>query len=97
MHVTKPNYISQNMFDRVLQDLFSLNTAGGELRFQMAVLLQLLRGSADHAQVLFDIDSVASQAKAYSPARKAEIAYVMGMQLGFELAIVYPPTAPDGC
>jgi hypothetical protein len=95
MNITKPDYISQNMFDRVLRELSSLNTTGADLRQQMILLMQLLRGSADYAQILVDIQSVIDSAKTHTAGRRAEIAFVMGMQLGFELALAYPPLASD--
>ena len=91
MHVTQPDYISQEMFDQVLRGLSSLESSGLDLRQQVSMMFQLLRGSSEHDQVMIDVHSVVEAAKARSDDRKAEIAFVMGMQLGFQLALVHPP------
>jgi hypothetical protein len=95
MHVTSPDYISQEMFDEFLRGLFCLDTSAGDLRQQVIFMLQRLRASSERLQILTDIESVVQNSSAHSTEQRTEIAYVMGMQIGFELAAHYPPRMLD--
>lgn len=91
MQITNPDYISQEMFDDLLKDMFSLVTPGTDLKQQMRLLRQRFLNSSERSRILADIESVAEYASVHSIEGNVAIAYVMGMQLGFELAAHYPP------
>jgi hypothetical protein len=86
-----PSYISQSMFDEALQERFLENASDESVRLQASQLLRLLRGSRMYQQVLVDIGHAAQVSRRTSTEQTAEIAFCMGLQFGFELAVTYPP------
>jgi hypothetical protein len=91
MQITDPGYISQRMFDAALQSKFIDNVDDAAVRQQAVTLLHLFRNSATHSQVLADVLHAARISRRTSVEQVAEIAFAMGMQFGFEMALTYPP------
>ena len=89
MRVINPNYISQETFDAALQD-FHDNADGKDVREQAIALIRLLRTSAIHDQMRSAITYAAKASGHSSKEQMSEIAFVMGMHFGFQLASNYP-------
>jgi hypothetical protein len=94
MRITNPSYMSQQMFDNALRQKFHQNPDDTAVRTQAVRLIQLLRGSLSHRQILVDIAHAAKASGRTSTEQTAEIAFAMGLQFGFELALSYPPLSP---
>ena len=95
MQITNPSYISQQMFDNALRWKFLENTDDDAVRQQALKLIQLFWGSSLRQQVLTDIDHAANVSGRTSRQQTGEIAFAMGLQFGFELALSYPPLKPQ--
>ncbi len=95
MRVTNPSYISQEMFDNAVREKFQDNPNDGAVREQAIRLLQLARGSKWRGQILVDIMHAAKVSRQVSTEQTAEVAFCMGLQFGFELALSYPPLPPN--
>jgi hypothetical protein len=95
MRVTNPSYISQQMFDNAVREKFQNNPDDGAVREQAIQLLQLARGSKWRGQILVDIMHAAKVSRQVSTEQTVEIAFCMGLQFGFELALSYPPLPPS--
>src|SRR5271154_2201294 len=95
MRITNPSYISQRMFNIALRDKFLENPDDDAILRQAVELLQLFRGSTLHHQVLVDISHAANASGRTSWDQAAEVAFAMGLQFGFELALSYPPLSPS--
>ena len=91
MHITNPSYVTQEMFDTALHEKFIDNAADAAVRQQAIRLVQLFRGSAAYSQVLSDVFHAAKISGHTSTGQVVEIAFAMGLQFGFELALSYPP------
>ena len=91
MHITNPSYISQETFDAVVYAKFINNSADNEVRKQAVRLIQLFRSSSAYSQILTDISYAAKVSRHASKEQVAEIAFAMGLQFGFELALSCPP------
>ena len=91
MQITDPSYITQRMFDTALQSKFIYNVDDADVRRQAVTLLHLFRNSTTHPQVLADVLHAARISRRTSVEQVAEIAFAMGLQLGFEVALTYPP------
>ena len=95
MRLANPNYISQQMFDKALQDKFQDNSDDEAVRQQAVKLIQLVRGSQSRKWILADIMHAAKVSGHTSLEETVEIAFSMGLQFGFELALSYPPLPPN--
>lgn len=95
MQLTNPNYISQQMFNKALREKFQDNPDDEAVRQQAIKLIQLVRGSQTYEQILVDIMRAAKVSGHTSKEQTAEIAFYMGLQFGFELALSYPPLSPS--
>jgi hypothetical protein len=82
------------MFDNALRQKFHENPDDDAVRKQAARLIQLPRGSPSHRQILVDIAQAAKASGRTAREQMAEIAFAMGLQFGFELALSYPPLSP---
>jgi hypothetical protein len=91
MQLTSPSYISQQMFDKALREKFQDNPDDEAVRQQAMKLIQLVRGSQSRERTLVDIMHAAKVSGHTSKEQTAEIAFCMGLQFGFELALSYPP------
>jgi hypothetical protein len=89
MQTANPDYISQEKFDRALQE-FQQRPNNDAVFHQAVTLIQLLRGSTAYKQVLFDVAQAAKTSGHTSKEQTSEIAFAMGMQFGFDLASNYP-------
>jgi hypothetical protein len=79
------------MFDEALQERFLENASDESVRLQASKLLRLLRGSRMHQQVFSRHWACGAVSRRTSTEQTAEIAFCMGLQFGFELAVTYPP------
>ncbi len=95
MRVTNPSYISQQMFDKALQEKFFENPDDQAVRQQAKTLMQLVTTSRFREQILTDIIHAAKISGYTSKEQTAVIAFCMGVQFGFELALTYPPLPPN--
>jgi hypothetical protein len=95
MRITNPNYISQQMFDVALRQKFLENPDDDAVTQQALRLTELFRGSLSRQQVLVDIAHAAKVPGHTSMEQAQEIAFAMGLQFGFELALSYPPLSPS--
>lgn len=95
MRVTNPTYISQQMFDKALQERFFENPDDQAVRQQAKTLMQLVTTSRFRDQILTDITHAAKISGYTSKEQTAVIAFCMGVQFGFELALTYPPLPPN--
>jgi hypothetical protein len=91
MRVTNPSYISQQMFDKAIQENFLENSDDQGVRQQAKTLLQLVTMSRFRDQILKDIVHAAKISGYTSKEQTAVMAFCMGLQCGFELALTYPP------
>lgn len=89
--LTDPSYISEQMFDKVVLEKFTNNTNDLAVRMQAVELVRLLRASKSRDQIIVDILHAAKASRHESADGIAEIGFSMGLQLGFELALSYPP------
>lgn len=89
--LTNPAYISERMFDRVIQDKFQNNPNDQAVREQAIQLIYMLRASSSRAQIIVDVLRAARSSGHESKESIAEIGFAMGLQFGFELALSYPP------
>lgn len=96
MQLTDPSYISQQMFDKAIREKFQDNLNDGAVRQQAFKLLQMVRSSQWREQILADIMHAAKVSGHTSMDQAAEIAFCMGLQFGFELALSYPPLPRRG-
>jgi predicted transposase YdaD len=79
------------MFDKALREKFQDNPDDEAVRQQAMKLIQLVRGSQSRERTLVDIMHAAKVSGHTSKEQTAEIAFCMGLQFGFELALSYPP------
>ncbi len=96
MEVTDPSYISQQMFDKVLQEAFLDNPVNEAVEQQARKLIQLFRNSTSHLRVLSGVVTARNIARfpkwfGHKEELTIEIAFAMGLQCGFELALRHPP------
>ncbi len=96
MQLTDPSYISHQMFDKAIREKFQDNLDDGAVRQQAFKLLQMIRSSQWREQILADILHAAKVSGHTSIDQAAEIAFCMGLQFGFELALTYPPLPQRG-
>jgi hypothetical protein len=89
--ITNPSYISEQMFDRVIREKFQENTDDRSVILQAAALARMFRAGKTHDQTIGDILHASQASRRESKEGLAEIAFVMGMQFGFELALTFPP------
>jgi hypothetical protein len=92
MRVTNPSYISQQMFDKALLEKFLDNADGEGVRQQASRLTQLVAGSQSRDQIVADIVHAAKVSGNTAREQTAVVAFCMGLQFGFELALTYPPS-----
>lgn len=83
------------MFDKALREKFYDNPDDEAVRQQAMKLIQLVHGSQRREQTLVDIMHAAKVSGHSSKEQTAEIAFCMGLQFGFELALSYPPLPPS--
>jgi hypothetical protein len=95
MRVTNPSYISQQMFDKALREKLLENSDDQDVRQQGMTLMHLATTSRFREQILADILHAAKISRHTSKEQMAVIAFCMGLQFGFELALTYPPLAPS--
>lgn len=91
--ITDPSYISEHMFDKVAREKFQDNPDDAAVRAQAITMLRTFRAGKTHDQVIADIMHAARSSRRGSNEEMAEIAFLMGMQFGFELAMSFPPVA----
>lgn len=91
MQVTNPQYVSQQMFDMVLRGKFHENPDDGAVIAQGSKIIQLVTNSMLRDQILTDILHAAGSTGRTSTEQLALVAFGMGVQLGFELGITFPP------
>lgn len=94
MRVTDPSYISQQMFDKALNERFLGNSDDEGVRQQAMLLMQMLTKSKLRGEVQTNIQHASKVSGHTSKEQIAEIAFCMGLQFGFELACTFPPLAP---
>jgi hypothetical protein len=90
-NITDPSYISEHMLDKVIREKFQENTDDRSVSLQAAVLLRIFRAGKTHDQTIVDILHASRASRRETEEGLAEIAFVMGMQFGFELALTFPP------
>jgi hypothetical protein len=93
--VTVPNHISQGAFNKALREKFYNNPDDSAVRDQALFLMRLVRGSEARSRILSDVTYAAEASGHTSKEDRAEIAFCMGMQFGFELALSCPPSPPE--
>jgi hypothetical protein len=91
MQLTDPSYISEQMFDKALQEKFLDNRDDASVFDQAVKLSQLMRRSQFRQQIIVDIMHATKESGSSSREQLAEIAFCMGLQFGFELGLSYPP------
>ena len=91
MRLTDPSYISEQMFDKMLREKLQENPEDDSVRLQALKFMQLVRRSKARNGILADIMHAAKVSEQTSVEQVAEIAFCMGLQFGFELALSYPP------
>jgi hypothetical protein len=91
MRVTNTSYISQQMFDKALREKFQDNPDDEGVRQQATQLMQRVGSSQSREQIVADIMHAAKVSGHTSREQTAVIAFCMGLQFGFELAVSYPP------
>jgi hypothetical protein len=89
--ITDPSYISEHMLDKVIREKFQDNTDDRSVSLQAAALLRIFRAGKTHDQAITDILHASHASRRETKEGLAEIAFVMGMQFGFELALTFPP------
>jgi len=89
--ITDPSYISEQMLDRVVREKFHDNADDDAVRDQATTFLRTFQASRAHDQTIVDILHASRASRHDSKEGIAEIAFVMGMQFGFELVQSLPP------
>lgn len=89
--ITDPGYISEFMLDIAVREKFHDNTDDGAVRDQATKFLRMFRAAKMHDQTIVDILHASKFSRRKSKEDIAEIAFVMGMQFGYELAQSFPP------
>jgi len=89
--ITDPSYISEHMLDKVIREKFHDNTDDRSVSLQAATLMRIFRAGKTHEQTIVDILYASRALRHETKEGLAEIAFVMGMQFGFELALTFPP------
>jgi len=90
-HITDPSYISEHMLDRVVKEKFQNSTNDAAVRDQATKFLQMFRAATSRDQTIVDILYASKSSKRKSKEGIAEVAFLMGLQFGFELALTFPP------
>jgi hypothetical protein len=93
--VTMPDHISQGMFDKALREKFYDNPDDDAVRDQAIRMMRLVRGSEARTRILSDVSYAAEISSLTSIEARAEIAFCMGLQFGFELALSYPAAVAE--
>jgi hypothetical protein len=91
INITDPSYISEHMLDKVVKEKFHDNADDVAVRDQGTKFLQMFRASATRNQTIVDILYAARMSRGDFKEGIAEVGFMMGMQLGFELALSFPP------
>lgn len=89
--ITDPSYISEHMMDKVIREKFHDNADDRAVMLQAAALARMFRAGRTHDQTIVDILHASQASRRETKEGLAEIAFVMGMQFGFELALSFPP------
>jgi hypothetical protein len=89
MRVINHNFISQDTFDAALKD-FHDSAEGKAVRDQAVGFVRLFRGSSMCQQMHSGIAYAAKTSGHTSKEQISEIAFVMGLHFGFQLASNYP-------
>ena len=89
--ITDPGYISEHMLDKVVKEKFHDNPDDAAVQDSAGAFIEMFRRSKTHDQTIVDILHAARIARRISPEDVAEVGFTMGMQLGFELALSFPP------
>jgi hypothetical protein len=87
MDLSETRHISPEMFDRMVEQKFTLAKAD---KTQAAHIYMLTRQSRSYPSVLFDVLELAAKSGATKD-KLAEIAFTVGMHVGYELGVAYPP------
>lgn len=90
MDLSATRHISPEMFDRIVEQKFTLEKAD---KTQAAHIYMLTRQSRSFPSLLFDVLELAAK-KGAKGDRLAEIALTVGLHVGFELGVAYPPLQP---
>jgi hypothetical protein len=83
------------MFGNAIQQKFLENPDDDAVRQQALKLIQLFWESSLRHQILTDIAHAVTVSGRTSTGQNGEIAFAMGLQFGFELALSYPPLKPQ--
>lgn len=89
MRVINPNYIPQETFDVALQD-FHDHADGKDVREQAVAFIRLFQASAMYDRMQSAVAYAGKTSKHNSKEQISEIAFVMGMHFGFQLASNHP-------
>jgi hypothetical protein len=90
-NITDPSYISEHMLDKVIREKFHDNTDDHAVILQGDTFARMFRAGKTHDQTIVDILYASRVSRHETKEGVAEIAFVMGMQFGFELALAFPP------
>jgi hypothetical protein len=83
--------ISERMLDKIVKENFHDNASEAAVRNQAIKFVQMFRASTIRDQSIIDILNASQRSRRHFKEGIAEIAFVMGMQYGFELARTFPP------